>query len=1201
MNESIIKNLDNIIHNFKISNKINENDIIKNIIINNFNKDKKYFFGITVHLCDNIELIKIFLKILNEKINFENIVFCFIDDGINISSVKLFESLKLKFDYILIKCFKNNNIFNLKNNHEVGSFYPITLYIGNEILKNNCKYLGILHSCTWISKDYFSVAKSIISDMSNNSILSLFVDSKYKNISTTNINNIEIFHSMKLNKISLFYDINLYENIKKFFTGLNKKYENIQSYNPLKWNNQICNYIKENNGNIIITHESYIQHLDLYNKKYNNIDNKVFDLLIKPENYKHLQINYNFKVNNIELLKNILKLRNIDYIIKDNISSEKYKSLDFLLYNDLIHLKINTDYINCNYNNYIISMAVLPNRLLHNEFENVIISLIKQKIKPNKIIINYCKNYKRNMNYNKIKFNKKIEYFNKKYPNLYFNESIDYGPATKLIGLTNDNVRKFFKDDTKVIILDDDFRYNPNLIYFYELTYQLYNCDYVAIDEKKIIKWKKKPEFKKNKDIIFDNYQGFIYGWLTFSIKYKFINNIKDFYDEIYKINKHIFYHDDLLFTLYLKKYNYYGCGINLFLTVFGERQLELVDGLRIMNNDEEWMNRAKLEIQLLDYYNIEIKKKNLPKCPKCLYIVEEIKQNNYYNYNFNIFNNNKNYLLKNIKNIHYDLDENNYKDIQWDIKYFCNNIIILTFTKYNNLYNIKNFIFYINNKKYKIIFKNINENINKQTFFIYIDEKLKTYNFSNNKDIKIIQTYECNNISKNRFYSICSLRNYLPEYDYIFFSENDRIDFIKKNYSNFLETYQKVNVGAYKADLFRIMYLYKFGGLYFDCKNILYCPLDNLLNNNEEIFLKDVYPTKYANGIILLKNKENKNFKNYMIDILYNFHNSIYTNSCLSISGPKLLSKHIEHINSNYLKNNVIDNDWKNAFVTYNKKKIIKISYSDYYDENNYVNKKHYAIMYNENKVYNKIPINYSKINGISGIAWINMNRSIDRKKYVENIMKNINIHNFRIEAIDGKLFDRNKLINIKYARNMTDGEVGCTLSHIKAIQYLHSLDGEYFLVCEDDISFRNINLFCSLSNIINKNKNFDILLLSKIYPTELNDEYTDWNNYLEKFDQIAGTGCYLISRNGINKILNICTYDSSSNNFKFIKETIFDVADMFIFKNTNSFVYKYNYVSLNTNFNSNIHENQNEIHELWHDKCEKNQDKIIIKNLLG
>ena len=68
------------------------------------------------------------------------------------------------------------------------------------------------------------------------------------------------------------------------------------------------------------------------------------------------------------------------------------------------------------------------------------------------------------MNYNK----KIVENQNiiKKITNLYFNESIDYGPATKLIGLTNDNVRKFFKDDTKVIILDDDFRYNPNLIYF---------------------------------------------------------------------------------------------------------------------------------------------------------------------------------------------------------------------------------------------------------------------------------------------------------------------------------------------------------------------------------------------------------------------------------------------------------------------------------------------------------------------------------------------------------------------------------------------------------------------------------------------------------------------------------------------------------------------------------------------------------------
>ena len=36
-------------------------------------------------------------------------------------------------------------------------------------------------------------------------------------------------------------------------------------------------------------------------------------------------------------------------------------------------------------------------------------------------------------------------------------------------------------------------------------------------------------------------------------------------------------------------------------------------------------------------------------------------------------------------------------------------------------------------------------------------------------------------------------------------------------------ETYNKLNVGAYKADFFRALYVYINGGIYFDCKQILY------------------------------------------------------------------------------------------------------------------------------------------------------------------------------------------------------------------------------------------------------------------------------------------------------------------------------------------------------------------------------------------
>ena len=201
-------------------------------------------------------------------------------------------------------------------------------------MKNNCEYLGILHSCTIISKNYFKVAKSIITKISDNSILSLFLSSKYKKFNKNDIKNIKTFHSGKINKVSLFYNKNLYEKIKMFFTGFNNlNKEDIELFKPLNWNNHICSYLKKNNGNIIITNESFIQHLNLYNKKYNNINNKVFDLLIKPENYKHLQINYNFKVNNLELLKNIL---NNSYDNLNNLNFNNFK-------NSLINLKLNTN------------------------------------------------------------------------------------------------------------------------------------------------------------------------------------------------------------------------------------------------------------------------------------------------------------------------------------------------------------------------------------------------------------------------------------------------------------------------------------------------------------------------------------------------------------------------------------------------------------------------------------------------------------------------------------------------------------------------------------------------------------------------------------------------------------------------------------------------------------------------------------------
>ena len=144
INSDIIDGISEFAENFQNSETLN-NNIINQYVIKNVNFNKKYYYGITVNIYNNYELTKIFLKILNKKVNFDDIIFCFVDDGSKYDIFKLFESLELNnLNYILVQCHRKENIFKL-NDDLSGSFYPLIFYIGNEILKNHCNYLGILN------------------------------------------------------------------------------------------------------------------------------------------------------------------------------------------------------------------------------------------------------------------------------------------------------------------------------------------------------------------------------------------------------------------------------------------------------------------------------------------------------------------------------------------------------------------------------------------------------------------------------------------------------------------------------------------------------------------------------------------------------------------------------------------------------------------------------------------------------------------------------------------------------------------------------------------------------------------------------------------------------------------------------------------------------------------------------------------------
>jgi len=79
------------------------------------------------------------------------------------------------------------------------------------------------------------------------------------------------------------------------------------------------------------------------------------------------------------------------------------------------------------------------------------------------------------------------------------------------------------------------------------------------------------------------------------------------------------------------------------------------------------------------------------------------------------------------------------------------------------------------------------------------------------------------------------------PDYDYRFMVTQDREIFIKENFSEDIhKAYSKLQIGASQADFWRILVLYKLGGVYMDIDAHLIRPLGVVINEHQhEIYLK--------------------------------------------------------------------------------------------------------------------------------------------------------------------------------------------------------------------------------------------------------------------------------------------------------------------------------------------------------------------------
>jgi GR25 family glycosyltransferase involved in LPS biosynthesis len=216
-----------------------------------------------------------------------------------------------------------------------------------------------------------------------------------------------------------------------------------------------------------------------------------------------------------------------------------------------------------------------------------------------------------------------------------------------------------------------------------------------------------------------------------------------------------------------------------------------------------------------------------------------------------------------------------------------------------------------------------------------------------------------------------------------------------------------------------------------------------------------------------------------------------------------------------------------------------------------------------------------FSLINGIDIIYWINLDRSKDRRVLMENILKNIKVSNKRIIGSDGSLIPNIKS-NFVFSipSNQPNGVYGCLLSHLRTINEIWNSKKSIALILEDDISLDFMRYWNKdLKTIIGQAPiDWDIIMIS----------YTDTNpnNHINLYNKwnptICSTMAYIINRKGCEKIMKMYKND------KWFINTKDHVADVVVYNNCKTYVYRYPYFTINSNINSLIHNDHLNLHNL-------------------
>ena len=221
-----------------------------------------------------------------------------------------------------------------------------------------------------------------------------------------------------------------------------------------------------------------------------------------------------------------------------------------------------------------------------------------------------------------------------------------------------------------------------------------------------------------------------------------------------------------------------------------------------------------------------------------------------------------------------------------------------------------------------------------------------------------------------------------------------------------------------------------------------------------------------------------------------------------------------------------------------------------------------------------NIVKLDYLK--GIDSIYWINLDRSIDRRKSMDNMFQDPVFQEIpiqRITAFDGKYNDPIKYFKMASKKN-TNIVYSCLLSHLNAIRAFSQSNHNIGLIFEDDVTleFKKYWMHNIQHVIDNAPPDWEIIQLCYNTRSKLTDLYTlnNYQNY-KGYGNIACMAAYLINKNAAVKFMKQ-TYNETNNKY-FLQDYNTHEADHYIFKCVKTYTYKYPYFIYPTENTSTLH----------------------------